>query len=330
VSASPQHEPALPEAGPRFEEIRAAHRRIAPHIHRTPVMTSASLDEVAGAKLYFKCESLQRTGSFKIRGASNAVFSLSDEEAARGVLAPSSGNHGAALALAARNRGIHAWIVMPSDSAQIKLRAVAAYGGEVTLCEPTVASREKTATELLQRTGATLVHPYDNDRIIAGQGTAAVELIEEVPDLDFVLAPVSGGGLLSGTGIATKHLLPTARVIGCEPRNADDASRSLASGRLEPPAKARTMADGLRAALSPRTLAILRRVADQIALVSEEEIVAAMRLLWERLKLVVEPSGAVAAAPALFRQIQAEGKKVGIILSGGNVDLDALPFAGRT
>jgi len=326
VSTPLQRQPGPAVVGPEFDEIRSAHRRIAPHIHRTPVMTSASLDDVAGAKLYFKCENLQRSGSFKMRGASNAVFSLSEEEAARGVLAPSSGNHGAALALAARDRGIRAWIVMPSDAAQVKLHAVAAFGGKVTLCEPTVAGRESTAAGLLQRTGAVLVHPYDNDRIIAGQATATVELIEDVPDLDFVLAPISGGGLLSGTALAAKHLIPTARVVGCEPRNADDAARSLASGRLEPAAKTRTMADGLRAALSVRTLAILQRTADGIALVSEEEIVAAMRLLWERLKLVVEPSGAVAAAPALFRQIHAEGKKVGIILSGGNVDLGALPF----
>ena len=327
LSTPLQRQPGPAVVGPEFDAIRAAHRRIAPHVHRTPVMTSASLDDLAGAQLYFKCENLQRSGSFKMRGASNAVFSLSKEEAARGVLTHSSGNHAAALALAARRRGIRAWIVMPSDAAQNKRAAVAAFGGEITLCEPTLAAREATAAEVMRRTGAVLVHPYDDDRIIAGQATAAVELIEEVPDLDFVLAPVSGGGLLSGTGIATKHLLPTARVIGCEPRNADDAARSLAAGRLEPAAQTRTMADGLRATLSPRTLAILQRTADEMALVSEDEIVAAMRLLWERLKLVVEPSGAVAAAPALFRQIHAEGKKVGIILSGGNVDLDALPFA---
>jgi threonine dehydratase len=262
-----------------------------------------------------------------MRGASNAVFSLSEEEAARGVLTHSSGNHAAALALAAHRRGIRAWIVMPSDAAQVKRAAVAAFGGEITFCEPTIAGREIAAAELLRRTGAVLVHPYDNDRIIAGQATAAVELIEEVPDLDFVLAPVSGGGLLSGTGIATRHLLPAAGIIGCEPRNADDAARSLAAGRLQPAASNTTMADGLRATLSLRTLAILQRTADGLALVAEEEIVTAMRLLWERLKLVVEPSGAVAAAPALFRQIRAEGRKVGIILSGGNVDLDTLPFA---
>jgi threonine dehydratase len=313
-------------AEPDFEAVREAHERIALHVHRTPVLTSESLNELAGARLYFKCENLQRSGSFKIRGASNAVFSLSDEEAARGVLTHSSGNHAAALALAACRRGIRAWIVMPSDSAEVKQRSVAAYGGEVTLCEPTLAAREAAARKILSRTGAVLIHPYDDNRIIAGQATAAVELIEEVPDLDFVLAPVSGGGLLSGTGIATRHLVPSARVIGCEPAEADDAARSLAAGRLEPAASGRTIADGLRATLSPRTLTLLQRTTDAIQLVTEEEIVTAMRLLWECLKMVVEPSAAVAAAPALFRQLRARGRKVGIILSGGNLDLNAMPL----
>jgi threonine dehydratase len=329
LTSSPQRQRATPAVGPDFDAVRAAHIRIAPHVHRTPVVTSASLNEMAGARLYFKCENLQRSGSFKIRGACNAVFSLSDEDAARGVVTHSSGNHAAALALAAHRRGIRAWIVMPSDAAQIKQRGVAAFGGEITLCEPTLAGREAAARKIRKGTGAVLIHPYDDDRVIAGQATAAIELIEEVPDLDFMLAPVSGGGLLSGTGIATRHLLPSAHVVGCEPAQADDAARSLAAGRLEPPSQGTTIADGLRATLSPRTLAILQRVADGIALVTEDEIIAAMRLLWERLKLVVEPSGAVAAAPALFRQIHAEGRKIGIILSGGNVDPNTLPFAER-
>ena len=330
VSATTQTGTPEQIAGPDFAAIRAAHQRIAPHIRRTPVMTSASLDALSGSRLYFKCENLQRSGSFKMRGASNAVFSLSAEEAARGVVTHSSGNHAAALALAAKRRGIRAWIVMPSEAPEIKQRAVAAFGGEITFCEPTLASREAAAAELIRRTGAVLVHPYDDDRVIAGQGTAAIELLEEVPDLDFVLAPVSGGGLLSGTSISTRHLRPAASIVGCEPANADDAARSMASGKLEPGSRTRTMADGLRATLSPRTLAILQRNVNRVALVTEEEIVAAMRLLWDRLKLVVEPSGAVAAAPALFRQIGADGnveaKKIGIILSGGNLDLDSLPF----
>jgi threonine dehydratase len=312
---------------PDIEAIRAAHRRISPRIHRTPVITSESLDEMAGARLFFKCENLQKTGSFKIRGATNAVFSLTDEEARHGVVAPSSGNHAAALALAARWRGIPAWIVMPSNSSAVKMRAVEAYGGKITLCEPNIASRETTAAAIMQQTGAHLVHPYNDVRVIAGQGTAALELLEQAPDLDFIVTPASGGGLLSGTAIAAKSLRPGIRVVGSEPRNADDAYRSLASGKIELGSPNETMADGLRATLSPLTFSILRERVDQISLVAEEEIVSTMLLLWERMKLVVEPSGAVAAAPALLRRIGAEGKKVGIILSGGNLDLRKLPFA---
>jgi len=312
---------------PDIEAIRAAHRRISPRIHRTPVVTSESLDEMAGARLLFKCENLQKTGSFKIRGATNAVFSLTDEEAKHGVVAPSSGNHAAALALAARWRGIPAWIIMPSNSSAVKMRAVEAYGGKITLCEPTIASREATAAAIMQQTGAHLVHPYNDVRVIAGQGTAALELLEQAPDLDFIVTPASGGGLLSGTAIAAKSLRPGIRVVGSEPRNADDAYRSMASGKIEPGSPNETMADGLRATLSPLTFSILRERVDQISLVAEEEIISTMLLLWERLKLVVEPSGAVAAAPALLRRIGAEGKKVGIILSGGNLDLRKLPFA---
>jgi len=313
-------------AGPSFESILEAHKRISPRIHRTPVLTSASLDEMAGAKLFFKCENFQKTGSFKIRGASNAVLSLSPEEAKRGVVTHSSGNHAAALACAAQWLGIPAWIVMPADAPQAKRAAVEAYGGKVTECAPTLASRESTAREIQQKTGANLIHPFDNLRVIAGQATAALELIEDIPRLDFILAPVSGGGLLSGTSITTKSLRPQTRVIGCEPKNAADAYCSLASGRIESVPTLDTIADGLRATLAPLTFSILRERVDEISLVSEEEIVAAMRNLWERLKIVVEPSGAVAAAPALLRRINAAGKRVGIILSGGNLDLARLPF----
>jgi threonine dehydratase len=311
---------------PNFEAIVAAHQRIVPYIHRTPVVTSASLDEIAGARLFFKCENLQRTGSFKIRGATNAVFSLTDEEARHGVVAPSSGNHAAALALAARWRGIPAYIVMPSNSSAAKMRAVENYGGRITLCEPNMASREATCAEVMKKTGAHLVHPYNDARVIAGQGTAALELLEEVGDLDVVITPASGGGLLSGTSIAAKNMRPGIRVIGGEPSNADDAYRSLAAGKIQPAAKGETMADGLRAELCPLTFSILQSFVDEISLVSEEEITAAMLLLWERTKLVVEPSGAVSAAPALNRRIRAEGKKIGIVLSGGNLDLRKLPF----
>jgi threonine dehydratase len=309
-----------------LDVIRAAHRLISPRIHHTPVITCASIDHVAGAQLFFKCENLQKTGSFKIRGATNAVFSLTDEQAKFGVAAPSSGNHAAALSQAARWRGIPAYIVMPRNSSQAKKSAVEAYGGQITESEPNIASREAVTAEVIQRTGAHLVHPYNDARVIGGQGTAALELLEEIPDLDLIVTPVSGGGLLSGTAIAAKSLCAAIRVIGGEPRNADDAYRSLASGKIEPAASTETIADGLRATLCPLTFSILRNRLDEVSLVSEEEIVQAMMLLWERTKLVVEPSGAVAAAPALFRKLNAAGKKIGIILSGGNLDLRKLPF----
>jgi threonine dehydratase len=313
---------SYPSAGPDLTAIREAHVRISPHIEQTPVLISFALDELAGALLFFKCENTQLSGSFKIRGAVNAVFSLSEVEAARGVATHSSGNHGAALALAAQLRGIRAWVVMPRNAPKAKIRAVEAYGGEITFCEPTLAAREAAAAEILRNTGAVLVHPYDDDRIIAGQGTAALEFLEEIPDLDMICAPVSGGGLLSGTAIAAKSLKPDIIVIGCEPANADDAARSLASGHIEPTALTTTIADGLRGMLAPRTFAILRERVDRIALVSEAEIVRSMHLITEHLRTTVEPSGAVAAAPALQRQLDAEDLRIGIILSGGNIDAD--------
>lgn len=288
-------------------------------------MISYPLDEMASGLLYFKCEHLQLSGSFKIRGAANAVFSLSEAEAARGVVTHSSGNHGAALALAAQMRGIRAWVVMPRNAPQVKVRAVEAYGADISFCEPTLAARESAAAELLRSTGGTLIHPYDDDRVIAGQGTAALELLEEIPDLDVICAPVSGGGLLSGTAIAAKSLRPEIQVIGCEPANADDAYRSLASGQLAPASNKVTVADGLRAILSPRTFSILRERVDRILLVTESEIIETMRLVTEHLRSMVEPSGAVAAAPALHRQVEGEDLRIGIILSGGNLDVDAVP-----
>jgi threonine dehydratase len=319
-----------------LDDIRAAHARIAPRIHRTPVLTSSSLDEIAGAHLFFKCENLQKTGSFKIRGATNTIFSLTDEQARRGIAAPSSGNHAAAVAQAARWRGVRAYIVMPSNSSPAKIRAVESYGGEITLCEPNIPSRESTTAAILEKTGAHLVHPYNDARVIAGQGTASLELLEEIPDLDAIIAPVSGGGLLSGTAIAAKALRPAIRVIGAEPLNANDAFRSLASGAIEPVATTQTIADGLRAQLCPLTFRIVRRLVDEISLVSEEEIVVSMLQLWERMKLIVEPSGSVPAAAALTRkpallhkQVGGENAatpRIGIILSGGNLDLKHLPF----
>ncbi|MBI1738051.1 MAG: pyridoxal-phosphate dependent enzyme, partial [Acidobacteria bacterium] len=286
MSAASLKSPDLPD----LETIREARCRIAPHIHRTPVLTCASLDEMAGARLYFKCENFQKCGAFKIRGAANAIALLSEEEARRGVVTHSSGNHAAALSLAARARGATAWIVMPSNAPAIKKTAVQAYGGRITECAPTMAAREAAAREIIERTGAVMVHPYNDARIIAGQGTAALEFLEQVPDLDFILAPVSGGGLLSGTAIAAKSLRPQIRVIGCEPKNADDACRSLASGRIEPMEHPDTIADGLRASLCKLTFAVIRERVDEVALASEEEIVEAMRHVWERMKIIIEPS----------------------------------------
>jgi len=314
-----------------WKSIEEAHQRIRPRIHRTPVLTSRSLNERAGAHVFFKCENLQKTGSFKIRGATNAIFSLTDEEARRGVVTHSSGNHAAAVACAARWRGISASIVMPKNAPQVKCRAVESYGGKITFCEPTVTSRAETAARIQEETGAFLIHPYDDDRIIAGQATAAKELLEDVHELKAVLAPVSGGGLLSGTCLGAKGLRPAVRVFGCEPERADDAYRSLTSGHLQSLESSDTIADGLRASLAPRTFAILQKLVDGILLVSEPEIVATMKLIWERLKIVIEPSSAVALAPLLragglgeMGIAKSPGDalpRIGIILSGGNVEL---------
>jgi threonine dehydratase len=321
---------------PVWEDIVAAHARIAPRIHRTPVLTSASLNAITGAHLFFKCENLQKTGSFKIRGASNAILSLSDSQASRGIVTQSSGNHGAAVACAAAWRGVPSWIVMPRNAPVVKAKAIESYGGKIVYCEPTVSARKAACDRLESETGAHLVHPYDDDRIIAGQATAAKELVEEMSDLDAVFAPVSGGGLLSGTCLATKGIRPGIHVIGCEPALADDAYRSFTSGTLQSQNSSETIADGLRASLSPRTFAILRRQLDRILLVTEDEIISAARLIWERMKIIIEPSSAVAIAPLLKPGVLASlnlpkppggaAPKLGIIFSGGNVDLSALPW----
>jgi len=319
-----------------WQAIRDAHARIQPRIHRTPVLTSASLDAMTGARLFFKCENFQRTGSFKIRGASNAILSLSEAEAAHGIVTQSSGNHGAAVACAAAWRGVPAYIVMPKNAPGVKVRAIEAYGGKITFCEPKVSSRNEVCARVLAETGAALIHPFDNDQIIAGQATAAKELLEEIPDLDAVFAPVSGGGLLSGTCLGAKGLRPGVLIFGCEPERADDAYRSLSTGTLQSLESSDTIADGLRASLAPRTFAILRDNVERILLATEEEIVAAMRTVWERLKIIIEPSSAVAIAPLLKPGAVASlglapraanaPPKLGVIFSGGNVDLSALPF----
>jgi len=323
---------------PAWQAIAEAHARIAPRIHRTPVLTSRSLDAIAGAKLFFKCENFQKTGSFKIRGASNAILSLTEEEASRGIVTPSSGNHGAAVACAAAWRGVPAFIVMPKNAPRVKCDAVESYGGKITFCEPTITARKEAAARVQAETGAYLVHPYDDDRIIAGQATAAKELLEECPDLDAVFAPVSGGGLLSGTCLGAKGMRADVRIFGCEPALADDAYRSLTTGTLQCQDSSETIADGLRASLAPRTFAILRRHVEAILLVSEEEIIAAARRVWERMKIIIEPSSAVAIAPllrpgtiaslALPPRADGGAAKLGVIFSGGNVDLSSLPWAG--
>lgn len=311
---------------PSFQDIQAAHARIRPLVHRTPVITCQTLDRMAGARLFFKAENFQKAGAFKYRGATNAVSLLSAEEAARGVATHSSGNHAQALALAARTRGIPAHIVMPSNSPQAKLAAVEGYGGKITFCEPTLAAREETLRRVMAETGASLVHPYDDPRVIAGQGTAALELLEEAPDLEALLAPVGGGGLLSGTALAARGVRKSIRILGAEPELADDAFRSLKEGRRLPPRPPVTVADGLRTALGEIPFAILRRELEGIILVSEAEILEAMRLLWERAKIIVEPSGAVPLAAALSQKAGLSGLKVGLILSGGNVDLCRNPM----
>lgn len=321
---------------PNWPDISAAHTLIAPRIHRTPVLTSHSLDALVGAQLFFKCDNFQKTGSFKIRGAANAILSLSDAEAAHGIVTPSSGNHGAAVACAAAWRGVPAYIIMPKNAPAVKCRAVENYGGRITFSEPTITSRQATSARVQAETGAILIHPYDNDRIITGQATAAKEFLEEVPDLDALFAPVSGGGLLSGTCLSAKALRPEVRIFGCEPAKADDAYRSLATGTLQSLDASDTIADGLRASLAPRTFAILRAHLDRVLLVTEEEIISAMQLILERLKIVIEPSSAVAIAPLLKPAAIASlslparpdscPPKLGVIFSGGNVDLAHLPF----
>jgi threonine dehydratase len=306
---------------PILSDIRTAHKRIESHINKTPVLTCTSLNSMAGANLFFKCENFQKVGAFKFRGACNAVFSLSDEEASRGVATHSSGNHAAALALAAGKRGITARIVMPSNTTKVKVDAVKGYGGIITFCEPTLESREGTTAKVIRETGAVLIHPYNDYRIIAGQGTAALEFLEEIPDLDFILAPVGGGGLLSGTAIAVKSLYSKIKVIGCEPKNADDAYRSKKAGKIIPSVNPNTIADGLRTSLGDKTFPIIRDLVDGILLATEEEIITAMRHIFERMKIVVEPSAAVPLAVLLSGQFDIAGKNVGVILSGGNVDL---------
>ncbi len=309
-----------------LDTIRTAHQRIRSHIHRTPVLTNSWLNDGCGASLFFKCENFQKIGAFKARGATNAVFALDDETARRGVATHSSGNHGAAVARAAKLRGVPAHIVMPSNSAKVKIRAVQGYGAEVVFCEPTEESRERECAEVINRTGATLIHSFENEHVIAGQGTAAMEFLEDVPDLDVIMCPVGGGGLLSGTAIAAKSMRPQIKVIAAEPENADDAAQSFHSGHRVVTEKNFTIADGLRTNIGGPNFRIIQQYVDDIATVSEEAIISAMRAIWETMKIVIEPSSAVPYAAIQESKIDVGGKRVGIILTGGNIDLDALPW----
>jgi threonine dehydratase len=309
-----------------LREIREAAQRIHPYIHRTPVWTNESVNQKVGAQVFLKCENLQKVGAFKFRGACNAVFSLSDEEAACGVCTHSSGNHAQALALAARTRGIPAYIVMPNNAPSVKKNAVAGYGGQITFCEPTLEARESTLERIRLETGANVVHPYNEERVIAGQGTAALELLEEIPNLDVIIAPVGGGGLLSGTSIAATETRKGLRVIAGEPEMADDAYRSLQSGGILSSVKPKTIADGLLTSLGTLTFPVIQERVEQIVTVSEQGIIDSMKFIWERVKIIIEPSAAVAMGVLWEKKIDLTGLNVGVILSGGNVDLEKLPW----
>ncbi|CAH0995578.1 L-threo-3-hydroxyaspartate ammonia-lyase [Emticicia aquatica] len=311
---------------PSLEDIQTVHERIKSFIHQTPVLTSQSINELIGCEIYFKCENFQKIGAFKARGGMNAVLSLSKEEQEKGITTHSSGNHAQAIALAAKTVGTKAFIVMPTNAPIIKKNGVKALDGEIIECEPTLEARESTVQKVIERTGATFVHPFNNYDVIAGQATATIELITEIPNLQVVMAPVGGGGLLSGTALATHYLLPNAEIIAGEPEGAADAILSFKSGKIEKAPFIKTIADGLMTNLGDKTLEIIRMYVKDIITVSDEEIISAMRLIWERLKIVIEPSSAVPFAALLKQKERFEGKKVGIILTGGNVDLGKLPF----
>ena len=309
-----------------LDSIRAAHERIRPFIHRTPVLSSSRLNDACGGSLFFKCENLQKVGAFKARGATNAVFSLPENVAQRGVATHSSGNHAQALARAAQLRGIPAYIVMPSNSARVKIAAVEGYGGQIVFCEPTQVARELTCEEVLAKTGATMIHSFENEAVMAGQGTAALELVTDVPDLDFILCPIGGGGLLSGTAVAAKAMRPNIKVVAAEPASADDAAQSFRAGHLVRLDNQQTIADGLRTNVGAPNFAIIQKYVDDIVTVSEDGIVTAMKTIWETMKIIVEPSAAVPYAAILENKLQVREKRVGIIVSGGNVDLETLPW----
>lgn len=311
---------------PTQSDLKTAHNRIKPFVHKTPVLTSVFFDEVVGATLYLKCENFQKVGTFKYRGATNAILQLSKEQKSKGVIAHSSGNHAQALALAAKTQGIKAHIVMPSNAPKVKSNAVADYGAEITFCEPTLEARENTVAELMERYHYTEIHPFDNNHIIAGQATAALELVKEIPELDIMITPVGGGGLLSGSALVAHYFSSNIKVFGAEPKGADDAKRSFDAGSLIPQTNPNTVADGLLTSLSNRTFRIIQEHVEDIIVVSEIEIKQAMKLVWERMKIIIEPSSAVAIAAVIKNKEQFASKQIGIIISGGNVDLEKQYF----
>ncbi len=313
---------------PNINDIQKAAEIIKPYIHKTPILSSNAINKITGGEIYFKCENFQKVGAFKIRGAVNAVFSLNEKEIKRGVATHSSGNHAAALALAASYRGAKAYIVMPETAPEIKIKAVSGYGAEITFCKPTLKAREDTLKKVVEKTGAIFIHPYNDYRIICGQGTAAIELLNETGKLDLVIVPIGGGGLASGTGISVKSMFSETEVIGAEPTMADDAYRSFYGGKIFPSVNPQTIADGLLTSLGDKTYPIIRKFFNDIVLVDEDMIIEAMRLIWERMKIIIEPSSAVPLGAILSGKIDVKGKKIGIILSGGNVDMEKLPWLG--
>jgi len=322
------HQTPMRKYAASIEDVRSAAERIKGVGHRTPVLTSKTLDQLAGRKLFFKCENFQKVGAFKFRGGWNAVSMLSDDEAEKGVCTHSSGNHAQAVAYSAQKRGIPAYIVMPNNSPDVKLNAVKGYGANVTLCEPTLEARRTTLDGIAKKTGAAVIHPFNNPNVIAGQGTAALELIEEIGELDAVIAPIGGGGLMSGTCITTRSLLPKAKLFGAEPKGADDAYRSLKEGRMLPQENPNTICDGLLTSMGENTWNILKDHLNDIYTVSDDEVIKAMKLIWERMKIIIEPSCATPVAVVMSPEFkQLEGiEKIGIILTGGNIDLSKLPF----
>lgn len=312
---------------PVYADVVAAHERIAPFVHRTPVLTSTYLDDLTGARLFFKCENFQKAGAFKARGASNAVFGLSAEQAERGVATHSSGNHGLSLSYAASRRGVPCTVVMPRTAPQAKKDAVKGYGGQVVECEASTSSREAVFAEVVAKTGAEFVHPYNDPRVIAGQGTCSRELVEQVPELDAVIAPIGGGGMVSGTCLTLSTIAPDIRIYAAEPEKADDAARSFRAGHIIADDSPETVADGLKVPLKELTWHFVKSHVTDILTAGEDEIVAAMQLVWKRMKIIIEPSSAVTLAAILKNPDTFRGKRIGVIVTGGNVDLERLPWS---